>query len=333
MSNTPPAVTAIMPARDDAAHMTAAVSSVLSQDYPGVLDVVIGLAPSADDSAAVAATLALDPRVHVVANPAGGTAAGLNQALEASTGTVIVRVDAHCELPPGYVARAVETMERTRAANVGGVQAAEGEASYQRAVARAMSSVFGVGDAKFHYGGDEGPADTVYLGVFDAETLRSVGAFDESLVRNQDYELNWRLRDAGHLIFFDPELVVRYRPRSSARRLASQYFQYGQWKREVVRRHPRSAKPRQLIAPATVVAIVAATIGAASGHRWMLAAPVTYAAAVLAASAHEASSLEEAAALAGIFPTMHLTWGAGFLVGPPKSARQVSTHTETGPLP
>jgi succinoglycan biosynthesis protein ExoA len=316
MSNMNPPVTAIMPALNDADHLSAAVASVLAQDYDGPLALVIGLGPSADRTDQIAGELARDDRVSVVDNPAGGTAAGLNAALAQAEGHVIVRVDAHCELPPGYVRRAVETLSRTRAANVGGVQRAVGSTPYQRAVARAMTSKFGVGDAKFHYGGTEGPVDTVYLGAFDAEVLRQVGGFDETLQRNQDYELNWRLRQAGHVVWFDPELVVTYQPRATPRALASQYFQYGQWKREVIRRHPRSAKPRQLVAPMTLIGVVVGTVGALAGRRWMAAGPLAYLAGVAVASAAESSSPDEARRLAGVFPTMHLPWGAGFLMGP-----------------
>ena len=229
---------------------------------------------------------------------------------------MIVRVDAHCELPPGYVARAVETLNRTGAANVGGIQRAEGVTPYQRAVARAMTSRFGVGDSQFHFGGDEGPTDTVYLGVFDAGALRAAGGFDETLVRNQDYELNWRRRQAGHQVWFAPELAVRYRPRSTVRGLARQYFQYGQWKREVLRRHPLSVKARQLVAPVTVLGVVAGVVGALTGRRWMAIAPATYAGAVLLASAADSTEPAEAARLASGYPTMHMSWGLGFLVGP-----------------
>ncbi|MEM7288570.1 MAG: glycosyltransferase family 2 protein [Actinomycetota bacterium] len=312
-----PRVAAIMPARDDATHIAAAIGSFLSQRHAGELAIAVGLAPSTDGTARIVAEMAAaDPRITVADNPSGRTAAGLNAALRAIDADVVVRVDAHCELPPGYVARAVETLGRTGAANVGGIQRAEGSTPYQRAVARAMTSRFGVGDSQFHFGGDEGPTDTVYLGVFDAAALRAAGGFDESLVRNQDYELNWRLRQAGHQVWFDPELAVRYRPRSTIGGLARQYFQYGQWKREVLRRHPRSAKPRQLVAPLTLVGVLTGLIGAATGRRWMLLAPATYATAVAAAAAADSSSPEEAGRLATVYPTMHMSWGAGFLVGP-----------------
>lgn len=307
-----------MPVLNDAAYLPAAVESVLQQDYPDV-ELIIAVGPSTDDSEQVAQKLSVEhPQIRVVPNPPGRTAAALNRAITAASGNVIVRVDSHCELPPGYIRRAVETMQRSGAANVGGIQDAQGQTAFEVAVARAMTSKFGVGNATFHYGGAEGETDTVYLGVFDAEAIRTVGLFDEDLIRNQDYELNVRLRNAGHTVWFDPELKVRYRPRSSLRRLAKQYFQYGQWKREVLRRHPGSVKARQVIAPLTVVGTSVGVLGALAGQRWMLLAPATYAAAVVAASVQVGrGNPGDTSRLLAIFPAMHLSWGAGFLLGPP----------------
>jgi glycosyltransferase involved in cell wall biosynthesis len=306
-----------MPARDDEAHLGAAVASVLDQIVDADVELVIAVGPSADGTQAEAERLAdAHPCVSVVPNPTGGTAAGLNRAIAAARGSIIARVDAHCVLPAGYLARAVETLERTGAANVGGVQRAVGSGTIGRAVAAAMTSRVGVGDARFHYGGAEGPADTAYLGVFDATVLRSVGCFDESLVRNQDYELNWRLRDAGHLVWFDPELVVRYHPREALGRLARQYFDYGRWKREMLRRNPRALRLRQLVAPLTLVGVTAGFVGAATGRREMLAAPALYGAGVVAAAAKAPGlDLRSRIALGAVFPTMHGAWGAGFIVG------------------
>ena len=109
-----------------------------------------------------------------------------------------------------------------------------------------MTSKFGVGNSKFHYGGSEGPVDTVYLGVFDAALFKELGGFDEQLVRNQDYELNIRIREAGRLVWFTPEMVVKYFPRSNISQLFWQFFQYGSWKRKVIFKHPKSMKIRQL---------------------------------------------------------------------------------------
>ncbi len=311
-----------MPALNDAEALPDAVKSIFNQDYAGPLDVVIAVGPSTDDTELVAFALrdAAPPSraVTVVRNPTGATAAGLNVALLAATGSIVVRVDAHCELPANYVTLAADTLASTGAVNVGGVQAATGTEPFQAAVAKAMTSRFGVGDAKFHYGGDPGPTDTVYLGVFLASALREVGGFDETLIRNQDYELNWRLRDAGGVIYFNPDMVVKYQPRRTLRSLGSQYFQYGQWKQEVLRRHPRSLKPRQLAAPLLVLGCIAGLLGAFFGRPRALAVPASYGAAVVAAAVSASSSPGEAARLATIFPTMHVCWGVGFFVGAPE---------------
>ena len=142
-----------------------------------------------------------------------------------------------------------------------------------------MSSPFGSGPATFRRGWREGPADTVYLGVFDRAALASVGGFDETLERNQDYELNWRMRERGHIVWLDPHLVVDYVPRPDLSGLARQYFAYGSWKRAVLMRHPRSLRSRQLAPPALVGGLAASAVALAS-RRWGGAAlPVLYAAA------------------------------------------------------
>jgi hypothetical protein len=177
-----------------------------------------------------------------------------------------------------------------------------------------MTSRFGTGDASFHYGGDEGPTDTVYLGVFDRRALEAVGGFDETLERNQDYELNIRLRRAGGTVWFDPALWVRYRPRRSLGALARQYFDYGRWKREVVRRHPRSLRWRQA-APPALVAALAGSFAVGVFRRPALIVPAAYLAAVAAAAVATGRSARERGRLTVIFPTMHVSWGVGFLVG------------------
>lgn len=310
----PPAVSVVMPVRDEADGLAAAVESVRAQRYDGELEIVLAVAPSTDGTERVAADLEARGLVKVVANPGGTTPAGLNAAIRAASGDVIVRLDGHAELSDGYIRRAVETLARTGAVNVGGIQRATGVTPFECAVAEAMSSRFGTGDAVFHYGGEEGPTDTVYLGVFDRAALDAVGAFDERLIRNQDYELNIRLRDAGGVVWFDPKLEVRYRPRGSLRALARQYFDYGRWKRVVVTEHPRSLRWRQVVPPLTSAAV---TLAAAMSLRWRRAAlvPGGYLAAVSVASVLAGSTPAQRARLLVIFPVMHLSWGFGFVFG------------------
>ena len=304
-----------MPVLNEERHLEQAVHAIFDQDYPGSLDVCLALGPSTDRTDEVATTLQRnEPRLRTVANPTGKTPAGLNAAIRATTGEIVVRVDGHAVLPPGYISRAVETLQRTGAVNVGGVQRAEGTTPFERAVALAMSSPFGMGGAKFHSGGTEGPVDTVYLGVFRRDALENVGFFDETLVRNQDYELNIRLRKAGGVVWFDPELHVTYRPRPTLRSLARQYAEYGAWKRHVLTLHPGSLKLRQAIPPLALIAIVASFITSI----WFpiaLVVPGLYAVAIVGASlaAGRRQGLGITARLVAVFPTIHMSWAAGFL--------------------
>jgi glycosyltransferase involved in cell wall biosynthesis len=310
-----PHVSVIMAVRNEASRLHASVGAVLAQRYPGLMDVTIAAASSEDTTTEVLEALATDPRVTVVDNPAGITPSGLNAAIRASAGPVVVRVDGHAIIPPDYVRRAVELLEETGADNVGGIMAAEGETPFERAVAAAMSSRFGTGDARFHYGGPPGPVDTVYLGVFRRAALERVGGYDETLVRTQDSELNLRLRETGGTVWFSPELRVRYRPRGSLRALAAQYYQYGQWRRVVARRHPGSLRWRQMAAPIMLVACAAGTIVALAGGRWGLVPLGLYALSVATAAAVVGRRLPFGVALRlpAVFATMHTAWGLGFV--------------------
>lgn len=312
-----PSVSVVMPVLNEADHLRAAVDAILAQDYPGQLDVCLALGPSVDTTDEVARRLTDEhPSVRTVTNPSGRTPSGLNAAIRATHGEVVVRVDGHALLPLGYVTRAVRTLRRTGAVNVGGTQRAVGATPFEHAVAVAMSSPFGMGGAKFHTGGTEGPTDTVYLGVFARHAIEAVGLFDESLIRNQDYELNVRLRKAGGVVWFDPELSVDYRPRPTASKLARQFFEYGAWKRHVLRLHPGSVRPRQLVPPVALLSIVAAVV-ASPWLPWALVVPAAYLAAVVTFTIGLARRDRRAQfmSLCLVFPTMHMSWAAGFLVG------------------
>jgi succinoglycan biosynthesis protein ExoA len=316
-----PGVSAVLTVLNEERHLRAAVASVLEQDYPGELELVIALGPSRDATDAVAAEIeAADPRVHCVKNPSGRTPEGLNKALAIARFPVVARIDGHAELPSNYLRVAVETLERTGAVNVGGLMWAEGRTDFERAVGRAMTSKFGVGNAPFHVGGEEGPADTVYLGVFRRSALDEVGGYDEAFTRAQDWEMNYRLRRAGGLIWFTPALKVSYRPRGSMSALAKQYFNYGKWRGEVMRQHPDTVNLRYLAPP---TALVGVTLGLMLGFvglavrplLWSFLLPGGYIAGVFVGSAATAPTLPVRAAvwLPVVYPTMHGSWGAGFL--------------------
>ena len=324
-----PRVSVIMPVLNEERHLDHAVERILAQDYAGEIEVVIAVGPSSDGTHAVADRLVRErANVRVVDNPTGKTPAGLNAAIAASTGEVIVRVDGHAMIPADYVAVGVAELAATGADNVGGIMAAEGTNDFERAVARAMTSKFGVGGASFHVGGEPGPALTVYLGCFRRTALERVQGYDESMERAQDWEMNLRIRQTGGIVWFTPQMRVTYRPRHTVRALARQYHDYGRWRREVARRHPETVSLRYLAAPVTVVGIglglMMIAAGFVIGLPWPsglgLMAPALYLSANLAASllsGRTAPRLGFSAArwLPMVFATMHLSWGLGFLRG------------------
>jgi cellulose synthase/poly-beta-1,6-N-acetylglucosamine synthase-like glycosyltransferase len=167
-------------------------------------------------------------------------------------------------------------------------------------------------------GGKAGPADTVYLGVFQREKLREVGGYDERFTRAQDWELNFRLRQAGGIIWFDPELVVTYRPRPNLRALAKQYFEYGRWRRAVSRSHKGTINLRYLAPPFTVVlSLLSVLLGVAVDPIFFIPAGI-YFMGNLAASIAIGKNIQEKIVLPAILATMHFSWGAGFLTSPKK---------------
>ena len=319
-----PSVSIIMPVRNSEGHLNRCVESILNQTYESIDEIILGVGPSDDSTHRIATELErADPRIRVVDNPSGKTASALNAAASLATGRYLVRVDTHCKLEKNYVLKAIRTIQRTGAANVGGVQKAEGKSMLERSIASAMTSRFGVGNSRFHYGGAEGPSDTVYLGVYDADIFHQLGGFNEELTRNQDYELNIRIRQNGNTVWFDPALVVRYTPRSSFPDLFHQYFQYGQWKRAVVKLHPTSIRTRQIAAPLLVIGIFFGIVSSIFLNIWGLAIPGVYLAGILLASLISKSSDGWGRfCLIFVFPTMHLAWGLGFLLGPPRQGRR-----------
>jgi len=318
-----PSVTVVMPVINEERHLAEAVHCVLDQDFAGELEVVLAVGPSRDRTLDVARELetAFDS-VHVVENPSGRTPAALNAAIAMASGDIIVRVDGHAMVPRDYVRTGVETLERTGADNVGGIMAAEGTTAFERAVAYAMTTWFGVGGASFHIGGSEEPALTVYLGCFRRSALERVGGFDESMERAQDWELNLRIRQSGGVVWFTPRMKVGYRPRHSIRALARQYHDYGRWRRELSRRHRGTLSLRYLAAPILVAALILGFAVAITGVVLLqppiialgLAIPLGYVliVAIVSLSARESGVRSR---LMLVYPTMHLAWGTGFWRG------------------
>jgi succinoglycan biosynthesis protein ExoA len=308
-----PFVSVILPILNEENYLEGSVRSILSQDYLGKFEIVLAVAPSKDRTLEIAESIARnESRVIVVDNPSGKTAAGLNAALNKSRGSIIVRVDGHAEIPRSYISDAVQTLQNTGAVNVGGIMAAEGVTGFEKAVAKAMRSRLGVGASRFHTGGTPGPVDTVYLGVFQRKALIDIGGFDERFTRAQDWELNFRLRSNGGVIYFDPRLQVTYRPRPNIKALSKQYFQYGTWRRVVARRHKGTINLRYLAPPVALLGFSASLLLSLL-HPLLLIPAIAYLVAIVIAAITISSSVGQYFYLLLIIPTMHFSWGAGFI--------------------
>ena len=267
------------------------------------------------------------PQLRTIDNPRRVVSPGLNAAIRAARGEIIIRMDAHTSYAPDYCRRSVAELERTGADNVGGPARTRSQGTRARAFAAAYHSPFSTG-ARFHDETYEGWIDTVPYGCWRKVTLERLGLFDETLVRNQDDELNLRLIRSGGKIWQSPDIMSWYSPRATLSALFLQYFQYGFWKAAVVRKHRIPGSWRHFAPVVFVLAhillFVACIVTAAAdksefavaGLLW-LSLVLTYAAANLLASVAAArkSGWATLPYLPAVFTVYHFSWGLGFLAG------------------
>ncbi|MBN9606469.1 MAG: glycosyltransferase family 2 protein [Actinomycetales bacterium] len=338
-----PGVTYVMPVLNEVDYLEAAVRSVFAQHYDGPVELVLAVGPSTDGTAEVVERLvAEEARLRVVDNPDTDIPIGLNRAIAVARYPVIVRVDAHTTLAPDYTSRGVATLERTGAASLGGIMVATGRPGFQLAVARAYNSRFGLGGGAYHgRHAKEGPAESAYMGIMRKEALDALGGFDESLRRGEDWELNYRLRHAGRLVWLDPHLVVSYWPRSTWPKLVRQFFATGVWRGELVRRLGARNPLRFFAPPALLVVLVLGlllvpvlVLGVLPGWlAWLLSAvylgPLLYLGLLGVAALRSSGGLADRLRFMLAVATMHMSWGAGFLVGAVRGARDVVDTSRT----
>jgi len=312
-----PFVTTIIPMCNEERYITRCLDSVLTNDYQkGRLETLAIDGMSTDRSRDIVQDYANRyPFLHLLDNPKRIVPAALNIGIREAKGEIIIRMDAHALYAPDYIRRCVELLETMEAANVGGLQRAVGTDYISKAIAIAITTPFGIGNAYFRYAEKEMSVDTVYLGAWRKSTLEALGGFNEEWVINEDYELNYRLRKAGGKILLSPKIRCWYYVRPSLTKLVQQYFRYGFWKVKTLVTYPDSLRWRQLSPPTLVVALLLSLgilpINQMSG----IAVPALYLSANLVASIWIASRREwkYLPLLPVVFATIHLGWGIGFL--------------------
>ena len=318
-------VSIIIPCFNERATIASLLQAIFEQTYPtDDLEVVIADGMSTDGTRqAIRACSSEHPEliIRLIDNPQRIIPAALNRAIQVARGEVIIRLDAHSIPNQDYIERCLTILEDTGAAMVGGVCdiRPSREGWLGRSIAIAVSNPLGAADARYRVGGEAGEVDTVPFVAFRREWVDRIGPFDESLLINEDYEFNFRIRQAEGVIWFDPSIRSTYFARSDLASLARQYARYGYWKYQMLRRHPQSLRWRQALPPLFV--LTAILLGVASifwyPARTLLEVDLfLYGVVVLLVGTVEALRKRDVALLLG-FPlavcTIHFAWGGAFL--------------------
>jgi succinoglycan biosynthesis protein ExoA len=310
--------TVVIPARNEERSIGQCLESILSQE--GVkLHVLVVDGDSSDATREIVGEYAArDPRVELIRSSGESIPISLNAGLAEARGRWLLRIDAHSTIPPGYVSRVVQHLRTGQWGGVGGRKDGVATSRTGRAIAAALSAMFGVGNSVYHHGTRAKAVDHVPFGAYPIALIRGLGGWDERLQANEDYELDYRIRRHGHRILFDPAVAIAWRNSETLGDLFRQYRRYGRGKAQVAALHARSVKPRHLAAPALVASWVLALI-LAFWWPWVLAlVTLPYAVAVLLASVFTARKVKGWAAqraLPGAFVAMHVAWGVGFWEG------------------
>lgn len=321
----PPSISIIVPCYNEEATIGLLLDAIQQQTVAShQLEVVIADGLSLDRTREViAAFQSAHPNlpVQVMDNPCRTIPSGLNAAGAAARGEIIIRLDAHSIPIPQYSERCVAALECGKGSVVGGIWTIQPGASgfIAEGIAQAAAHPLGVGDALYRLGAAEGPVDTVPFGAFRRSLFEQMGGFDESLLTNEDYEFNARVRQAGGVVWLDPAICSTYIARSSLPALARQYWRYGYWKLKMLQRHPGSLRWRQALPPMFVASLLG--FGLLSfflplARLLLLAEILTYWVVLSAAGLQAAARLRAPLLFLGLplaIATMHVSWGSGFL--------------------
>lgn len=315
-----PLVSIVIPCLNEEKYIVALLDSLAAQDYgPDGIEVLVSDGGSTDRTRAlVAAYPSPFRRLELVENPRRVTVAGLNEGMDAARGDCWIIIGAHSHVRSDFVRESVDALKRTGAACVGGPIETIGEGTAGLAIAAAMSSPFGVGNAKFRYADVEGEVDTVPFGCYHRKVWEVVGRFDETIDGADEDSYNARLIEAGGKIWLTPAIRSSYYPRRTFKALAKQYWEYGAAKGTLMARG-RPLQPRHFVPAAMVVGGPALwLLGKVSWKaRWLLRLlVVAYAGGgMLMASRTAAKNGANPVLTFAAMATMHLTYGAGFLAG------------------
>lgn len=318
-------VSVVIPCFNEGRTIFNLLNAISGQTYPSErIEVVIADGLSTDGTRdEINRFRSENPQLNVklVENPKRIIPAGVNKAIQSSTGSIIVRLDGHSRPRKDYIARCVADLEAGLGDNVGGVWEIKPaiDTLLAKCIALAAAHPLGVGDAHYRLGNHAGPVDTVPFGSFKRTLYDRIGGFDEKLLANEDYEFNTRIRNQGGIIWLDPEIKTEYLARSNLAELGRQYFRYGYWKFKMLRKYPRTLRWRQAIPPLFVLSIPCLALSSFlfPVASLLLAIEILlYLVSLLTTGSIIAMKSRNFGCIIG-FPasiaTMHIAWGAGFL--------------------
>jgi glycosyltransferase involved in cell wall biosynthesis len=319
-----PVVSVIMAVRNEEGFIGPCLQALAQQDYPREnFEVIVLDGESTDATISEAQTAAAELGVPDVflTNRKRTTAAGLNLGLSMARGEIIVKVDGHTLVDPRFLSAGVRALRESGADAVGGPIRTVGRGPVGQAIALAVSSPFGVGDAAFRHATEAQWTDSVAFGAYRREVFERIGGFDEDALYGEDDEFNYRLRDAGGRILLTPEIGSVYYSRSSYGSLSRQYWRYGIAKAGVLRTHPGRLRWRHLVPSALVASLVGLRLLSPIARPFARLHAVvvgTYAGFCLFASvwvAFKGGHWRIAPLIPLAFPCIHLPAGAGLLYG------------------
>jgi len=322
-----PSVSVIIPCRNEQATIREVLETLTLQTYPlELVEVIVADGLSTDGTREKVKEFirkCSGLAVRLIDNPRLTIPAALNNGIATASGEIIIRLDAHSFPSKSYIELSVKDLQDGKGANVGGIWKIKpgGEGWIPRSIALAAANPLGVGDAQYRIGSIAGEVDTVPFGAFRKETALRLGGFNESLLTNEDYEFNTRIRKSGGVIWLNPEISSEYIARKSWRDLARQYWRYGYWKNRMLHLHPETMRWRQALPPIFVAMIaVLAILSIGSEYARLTLALVCgiYLASLIAASVPSTARQKDIKMLIGIpisIATMHFSWGTGFLYG------------------
>lgn len=311
-------VTVVIPALDEESFIGHCLDSVRAQDYRALQIVVVDGGSTDRTVGVVQEHMAEDARIELVRNPGRNIPSSLNLGLEQASGRWLVRIDAHSAVPPTYVGTAVGRLQEGLWGGVGGRKDGLGRTSAGRAIAAAMGSRFGVGNSTYHHGTTAQEVDHLPFGAYPVELVRRLGGWNEQLVANEDFEFDYRLRQAGMRLLFDPSMVIHWQCRQSIYDLYRQYRRYGKGKFDVAQIHPASMRVRHAAPPTFVAYLAVGTVLSPRRPIWSLAMVAPYGLALGAASVRTGRQLDSTADRIQVplaFLAMHVGWGVGFWSG------------------